>query len=676
MEAAEAEETAMGDLGTATIIIALALTAYSATASFVGVRGRHVALVVSGQRAGYLTTLALGVATLALVVAFLDNDFSISYVAQHSSLSMPRVYTWVAFYAGNEGSLLFVAFALSGMAALSMAMAPRKLGSQRPYANGVLMLILGFFVTVLLLLANPFATLATPPADGQGINPLLTHPGMFFHPPLIMVGLIAISVPFALGIGGLLSGRIDDDWVDLGRVWGIVAWALLAVGLLLGAWWAYTILGWGGYWAWDPVENAAFMPWLGLTAFIHSIMVQKRRGMFRMWNIALINISFSLGAFGIFINRGGPVPSVHSFGASTLGWVFLLFLAIVILCSFGLFFYRIAVLRSTRVLESSLSRESAFLVNNLLLLGIAFVTLWGVVFPLISELTTGRTITVGEPFYNQVNGPLILATIFLMGIGPLLPWRTATWRSVRHAILVPGAITLAITALVGILWAREPVVLIAVGVSTLAAVSVLQEWGRGTAARHRATDAAYPMAFLQLFASNRPRYGGYVAHLAIVMLAFGIVGSSFYNLERDVFLTMGESADIGKYTVEFTSVDTTTYPDRTERVANLRVTEDDTFVATLGAWHGVYPSFNMVSTRAGIRSTPVEDLYVLFSEIQPDGRTAAFRLLLNPLVWWMWLAGPFVVLGTVVALWPARQQAAAYVPSTAADGPLASGGVS
>ena len=244
---------------------------------------------------------------------------------------------------------------------------------------------------------------------------------MFAHPPLIMTGLVAIAVPFSLAVAALLRGRIDDDWVDAGRVWGLVAWVLLGIGLLLGSWWAYTILGWGGYWAWDPVENAAFMPWLALTAFIHSIMVQKRRGMFRMWNIALINISFTLGAFGIFINRGGPVPSVHSFGASTLGWIFLTFLGVVAVASFALFFYRLAVLRSTSSLESALSREAAFLVNNLLLLGIAFVTLWGVVFPLISELATGRTITVGQPFFNTVNGPLMLALVLLMGIGPLLP---------------------------------------------------------------------------------------------------------------------------------------------------------------------------------------------------------------------------------------------------------------
>ena len=652
----------MADLGTATITLALALAAYGFVASFVGANGRQAALVVSGRRANYMATLALGVAVLALVTAFLSNDFSIRYVAEHSNLAMPRIYTWVAFYAGNEGSLLFVAFALSSMASLSIVMTPSRAGTLRAYTNGVLMLILTFFVVVLLVLANPFVELVAAPFDGIGINPLLTHPGMFVHPPMLMTGLVAITVPFALGMGTLLSGRIDDEWVDSARVWGLVAWALLGTGLLLGAWWAYTILGWGGYWAWDPVENAAFMPWLALTAFIHSIMVQKRRGMFRMWNIALINIAYSLGAFGIFINRGGPVPSVHSFGASTLGWVFLTFLGVATLASFGLFFYRLAVLRSTHALESTLSREAAFLVNNLLLLGIAFATMWGVVFPLISELTTGRTITVGEPFFNQVNGPMMLALIFLMGVGPLLPWRTATWATVRRALVVPVAITLAITAAVAVVFeVRIVAVLVGTAVCTLVAVSVLREWVRGTIARHRASGAAYPLAFAALIASNRPRYGGYVVHLAIVMLAFGIIGSTFYGTTRDVFMRVGDSATVGVYTVEFAAVETSTFADRTEREAVLRISRDGEPLGTMRAWNGVYPSFQMVSTRAAIRSTPVDDLYVIFSEVQPDGQTAAFRLLVNPMVWWIWIAGPFVILGTVIALWPARQRAVAYV---------------
>ena len=658
----------MSQLGTLSLVLALALAGYSLGASVAGGRQRNGPLLVSAQRAAYATVPALAVGVFALVTAFLQNEFSIRYVAEHSNLAMPRIYTWVAFYAGNEGSLLFVCFALAAMWALGLSLSPRYLGTLRPYANAVAMLILVFFTGVTLLLANPFVELAAAPVDGLGINPLLTHPGMFIHPPLIMTGLTAVTVPFAFGMGALISGRVDDDWVDVGRVWGLVAWVVLGIGLLLGAWWAYTILGWGGYWAWDPVENAALMPWLGLTAFIHSIMVQKRRGMFRMWNIALVNISFALGAFGIFINRGGPVPSVHSFGASTLGWVFLLFLGVAVVGSFGVFFWRMSILRGSASLESTLSREAAFLVNNLLLLTVAFVTMWGVVFPLISEFVTGETITVAEPFYNQVNGPLLLALVLLMGIGPLLPWRRATWASVRSALVVPAMLTAVAFAALLAMRVFNPIALIAFTVSAFVAASVLQEWARGTRARRRASGDAYPLAFLRLIAANRPRYGGYVVHLAVVMLAFGIIGSQFYNLERDVILGPGDRATIGAYEVEFLGWTTVPFVDRTERTATIDLFRGGTHVKTMEAWQGLYPSFQILSTRAAIHTTPREDVYVLFSEVQPDGESAVFRLLVNPLVWWMWLAGPFVLLGTVVALWPSRQRAVASVPAALPGG--------
>ena len=647
----------MANLGTSTLLIALLLNVYCISMAFFGAKKALRSAVLSARNANNLVTFSLLIAVCVLVAAFLQHDFSIIYVAEHSNLAMPRIYTWVAFYAGNEGSLLFVAFALSLMSSISLSMIPRRVGVLSPYTNGVISVIILFFIVVLISLANPFSAQDLIPVDGKGINPLLTHPGMFIHPPMIMTGLISISVPFSLAMAGLISGQINDDWVDIGRVWGLVAWVLLAIGLLLGSWWAYTILGWGGYWAWDPVENAAFMPWLGLTAFIHSIMVQKRRGMFRMWNIALINISFALGAFGIFINRGGPVPSVHSFGASTLGWVFLLFLAVSTIISFGLFFYRMSLLKGSTSLESALSRETAFLVNNLFLLAIAFFTLWGVVFPIISEITTGETITVGEPYYNQVNGPLKLGLICLMGIGPLLPWRKSNLSQVNRILIVPLVSTTIVVIAISLLFQiTKPIVIIGIAVSTLAAISVFQEWIRGTKARQSSTGRNYLLAFCDLILANRPRYGGYIVHIAIIMLAFGILGSSFYNSEKDVFLAIGESTEIEDYSIEFTGIRTEIFPDRTERIADLKITKGDNELGSIGAWQGIYPSFSMLSTRAAIRSTPIEDLYVIFSETQPDGKTAAFRILVNPLVWWMWLSGPFVILGTIVALWPARKR--------------------
>ena len=315
----------MAELGAISLWIALALAAYSTIGSVAGKLRLSPALVESSQTAMYAAGLALLMATLSLVVAFISRDFEIAYVAAHSDLAMPNRFTWVAFYAGNEGSLLYIATILAIMSAIAVWRAPEKFKDALPYTTAVLMLTLTFFLAVTAVMANPFDKLPFVPLDGDGINPLLTHFGMFFHPPALMAGLIGITVPFAFAIGSLLAGKTGDEWVDAGRVWGMVSWVLLAGGLLLGSWWAYTILGWGGFWFWDPVENAAFMPWLGITAFIHSIMVQKRRGMFRMWNIVLINVAFGLALYGMFMNRGGSVPSVHSFGASQLGWVFLMF---------------------------------------------------------------------------------------------------------------------------------------------------------------------------------------------------------------------------------------------------------------------------------------------------------------------------------------------------------------
>ena len=612
----------------------------------------------SARYATYLAPVALGSSMAGLVGAFVNNDFRVAYVAEHSNRAMDTQYIWVAFYAGNEGSLLFIAFALSALAALAVFFSPRALQPSMPHVNAVLMAVLIFFVAIMVFLADPFARLDFVPPDGQGINPLLTHPGMFIHPPMLMTGLISFAVPFSIVMGTLLSGRTGDEWVDAGRTWGIISWALLGIGLLLGAWWAYTILGWGGYWAWDPVENAGFMPWLVITGFIHSIMVQKRRGMFRMWNLALVIIAFGFAQFGMFINRGGPVPSVHSFGQSTLGWVFLAFMGATMLLSFGVFFWRYNSLKSAQTLESALSRESAFLVNNLLFLGVAFVTLWGVVYPLISEIFQGDTITVGQPYYNQVNGPLFLILILLMGVAPFLPWRHASWTTLRRALLMPAAVALATAALLLLLGVHKPWAVASFAVCALVVAGILREWVRGALARHRLGES-YPVAFARLIAGNRPRYGGYVAHLAVVLLALGVTGSSFYGIQKDVALSPGESADVGAYTLTYVGASAVDKADRIEATAEVQVFRGDDFLGSYHPRRDFYPSFNLASTQAAIRSTPVEDLYIIPGELLEDGR-AIFRVFVNPLVMWMWVAGPLLLLGVTVALWPQREAAAVY----------------
>ena len=654
----------MADLGAACLWMALALAVYSGAASVAGQLRAAPALAESARLAAYVLALTLLVATLSLVQSFIARDFSLAYVAAHSNLAMPNIYTWVAFYAGNEGSLLYIAFALSAMAAAAIRWAPAATRPTLAWTVAILMFIEVFFLAVMAFMANPFQRLPFPVPDGQGINPLLTHFGMFLHPPALMAGLAGISIPMAFSLGGLLGGKGGDEWIDAGRAWGVGIWALLAAGLLLGSWWAYTILGWGGFWFWDPVENAAFMPWIALTAFVHSIMVQKRRGMFRMWNIVLIDVAFALALYGMFMNRGGPVPSVHSFGASTLGWVFLLFLGVGVAVPLAVFFWRYDRMRSAQRLDSMLSREAAFLVNNLLLLGIAFATLWGTVYPLLARLFSEQEITVARPFYDQVNGPLLLALVLLMGIGPLLPWRRANWRSLRRALLIPGMAALAAVALLLALGIRQPYAVVGFGLCALVSTSIIAEWTRGVIARRRSAGDNPLVGFARLIAANRPRYGGYVVHLAVVMVALGVVGQSFYGIQRDVALYPGQSVTVADYRMVYVDTTALAFADRTEFRTTVEVYRDGALLAVMHPRRTFHPDHNMASTRAAIRSTPVEDFYVVPSENREDG-AVGFRILVNPLVWWMWVAGPVMILGTVIALWPARAAVRQTAPASA-----------
>ena len=642
------------DAGYVALPIALVVGIYVVLGSLIGAL-RHVSVLVTSARYGLFTIpILLAVSTAALINAFVTHDFSVKYVAENSNLAMPFNYTWVAFYAGNAGSLLFIALVFSMISVIAVRHMSTRIPRTTPYSTAIIAIILSFFLGVTVFLANPLEQLEVAPLDGRGINPLLVHFGMFIHPPMQMTGLVSVALPFSIAMGALLSGRGGrDEWVDVGRLWGMVSWLVLTIGLLLGAWWAYTILGWGGYWAWDPVENSALMPWFALTAFVHSIMVQKWRGMFRMWNIILVTVAFTLAEMGMFINRGGPVPSVHSFAQSTMGWVFLGFMAFTLIGSLAAFAWRVNTLSSRGSLESWLSRESAFLTQNVIFLAVALITLWGTVYPVISNLFQGTVITVGEPFFNRVNGPLLLILVFLMGVGPLLPWRRANARVVLKILRYPlGLSAVAAIAIAGV-GVREPVVLLALAICVMAVAGIGREWVRGTRSRH-AKGEGYLAAFLTLLASNRPRYGGYVIHLAISMLAVGAIGSSFYSVQLDFTLLPGEKGSLGEYTFRYLDFSEVTHPDRDEVTGLFEVYRGGDYVGKLRARTAFYRNFRMSATRAGIRSTPVEDFYIVPSEFEDGGR-AVFRVYVNPLVWWMWASGALFVLGAALALSPRKR---------------------
>ena len=655
------------EAGQIALALAFAASVYSALASAAGVARRSSETLVSGRFALYSVPALLLASTAALIYAFVTNDFSVRYVAENSSLSMPRAYTWVAFYAGNAGSMLYLAATFSVVCVIAVAGLRRRLPYTAPYATAIMALVLAFLLGVMLFLANPLARTEIVPMDGRGINPLLVHFGMFIHPPLQMLGLVSVAIPFAIGMGAMLANKGgNDEWVDQGRLWGMISWLILTAGLMLGSWWAYTILGWGGYWAWDPVENSALMPWLAMTAFVHSIMVQKRRGMFRMWNMVIIIVGFTMAQLGMFINRGGPVPSVHSFAQSTMGWLFLAFMAVTLLASVTAFIWKSPSLRSRGALESALSRESAFLAQNVLFLTVAFVTLWGTIFPIFSEAASDAAVTVGQPFFNRVNGPLMLGLLILMGAGPTLPWRRASWRSALKALRFPLAFALAVGIALYALGLTRPVALVAFMTCAMTVGGIAQEWIRGTLARRR-NGESYPVAFAMLLSANRPRYGGYIVHLAIIMLAAGAIASSFYSVQRDFAMRPGDTRSLGDYEFTYLGSGSAAFPDRSETYARFEVYQSGRRLGVMEAFRADYPQFRIVSTRGAIRSSPMEDFYIAPSELSDGGGQAVFRVHINPMVWWMWASGPLLVVGTLFALSPRRQpvRASASIPAGA-----------
>ena len=670
----------MSEVGSIALALGICVSAYALVGSLIGIRSNVPELIISSRRAIYMSLLAASAASLALLIAFMTNDFTIKYVYENSNTVMGRGYTLVAFYAANEGSLLYITLALTLMSTLSIRFAPQRFDKALPYTTAILATAICFFFTTMLLVANPFDLLDFDAADGRGINPLLLHPGLYSHPPLTMAGLIGISIPFAFSTGALISGEYGDDWVDIARVFAIIMWGLLGVGMLIGAWWAYTILGWGGYWGWDPIENVALMPWLVLTAFIHSIMVQRRRGMFRMWNIVLIDIAFILSLLGVSINRGGTVVSVHSFAESSLGLLFLGFMILSLVFAFSIFLWRYPKLQSERAVESFLSREASFLVNNFLLLVVTSVTLWGVLFPLFSNLARDVDVSVSAPYFNRVNGPVLLTIIIIMGIGPLLPWRRTSARSLKRWLIPPGVAALAVVAIFMLSGTTEFWAVIGFAAVSFAAVAVLEEWWLGALSRVRNLDEAVPVAWWRLINGNRPRHGGYIVHIAVLSVAIGVIGTQFFDQRYDAAIMPGESIVLDNYRIQFLERRVDDRPDRVAQWADINVysinpddytvernnaaiegrsgfivntdaRNGDRLIGKLAPSYEQHRNFELISVRSGIMTSPLEDLYVIPRDFLQDGRVS-LAVSINPLAVWLWIAGPIFILGTMVALWP------------------------
>jgi len=612
--------------------------------------------------------MLLVTAAIVLLTAFAVHDFSLRYVWEHSNRAMPLDLVLAAFYSGQQGSLLYWATSLSIFTAIVLWQ-QRKPGPQRifmPYVTSVLMLTVGFMTLLLGFVASPFEALPRPPQDGIGLNPLLYDEGMRIHPPMLLAGLMSWTVPFAFAIAALATGKLGNEWVQLSRRYAMVAWLILGLGNVLGAWWAYHVLGWGGYWGWDPVENVALMPWLVGTAFIHSIQMQERRGMLKAWNIALIMVAFFLSIFGTFVVRSGILASVHAFALSAIGPYFLIFLTIVVVGSLALLFWRLPKLRSENQLDALLSREASFLMNNLLFLGITFAIFWGTIYPLVAEALADQKVSVGPPFFKQVVGPLLGALLLLMGIGPLMPWRRASRENLQNNFLVPASGVLIGLAMLFVLGVRDRFALIGFGLCLFVLGTVTQEFTRGTLARHSATGENFVSALGNLVRRNNRRYGGYVVHLAILLIGAGAVGSNVYQQEAQASLAPGESLKVGSYTVVAHGIQTTTPPGVRVVEGLLTVNGED-----LRPQKQFFDNFqNQPSTKVGLRSSPVEDVYVVLAGW--DGEEGAARVsvavFVNPLVSWIWTGGLLLLIGALISLWPAVQPALRTAPARAPRG--------
>jgi len=648
----------MPDLGRAALVIAFLLLAYATVAgAFAAWRARR-RLAASARNALVGAFGATLVAAVVLLVALARHDFSFTYVADHTSRELPLGYTLTAFWGGQEGSLLLWLLVLCAYSALAVLTARHAGREVLAWVVPTLGLVGTFFALLLVFVASPFATQLAA-ADGAGLNPSLQNPYMAIHPPMLYLGYVGLTVPFAFAMGALLARRTDERWIVATRRWTLAAWAFLGIGQLLGAHWAYVEIGWGGYYAWDPVENAALMPWLAATAFLHSVMIQEKRGMLKVWNVLLVVLAFCLSLFGTFLTRSGIIQSIHSFTQSSIGSWFLGFICLITAGSLALIFLRLPLLRAKTRLESLVSREATFLYNNLLLVALALTILWGVIYPLLSEAVTGTAATVSKPYYNFFLHTFGLPLLLLMGIGPLIAWRRASLRALGRTFLWPlGAAVVAGVALLAAGAGSSRVGVIAYTFSVFVLASIVLEFARGTSARKALGNVGWAGAFSSLVSRNRRRYGGYVVHAAVVLLAIGVAGSSAYETVREARLSPGESMSVAGNRLVFRGFQTTTESNHRAIRANVDVYKGGEYLGRYRPGKNQYFAEDQISNEVSIRHDLLTggDLFLIADQVNADG-SVDLKALQKPLVNLLWLAGLVFLGGSLIALWPdAREE--------------------
>ncbi len=665
------------DFGFGTLIVSLMTIIYAAVAAIVGVSRKDQRWIDSARSASLISFPLLSLTVICLMYLIITGHYEVSYVYSVSSNSMPLYLKLTSLWGGQSGSLLFWGWLMS---AFSSAVMLRKWSRDReflPWVIVVTMVTLAFFLGMSIFFENPFTRFwATPdgarieamfppigsalllPPDGRGLNPLLRHPGMIIHPPMLYLGFVSFVIPFAFAIAALITGRTDDRWIRLTRRWTLVAWLFLTIGLVLGMRWAYDVLGWGGYWGWDPVEVAALMPWLTGTALLHSVMIQEKRGMFKQWNMFLIILTYDWVIVGTFLTRSGVLSSVHAFAQSAIGPLFFAFISLTLIISIWLLLYRWKELRSEGQLHSLLSRETLFLVNNLLFLGIFIECNFGVFFPLLSELVTGQKVTFGPAWYLTTTGPLWGGLLLLMGIAPLSAWQISTGRTLGRAIwkpLIPSILVIVVAVVVGV---RQPGALFGFWLVALVGFVTIFEYWRGISARRHGTGENILQSIWHLTAKNRRRYGGYIIHLGIVLMGLGVIGIESFQTQTQGALTPGQSLDLAGYTVTYDSLaEFDTADGKNVARAVMEVSKDGKFIQELYPRRDYYYDAQQPMTIPGVRSTMEDDLYVILVDWQPiSSRQATFKVFHNPLVNWLWIGSIVLILGAIVAVWPSPEK--------------------
>jgi len=642
----------MADFGALCLFVALATSGWAVLASYNGWRAQLGELVLSAERAVYATWALVFLAVLSLQYCIFTDQFDLEYVASYSNRALPRMYKFTALWGGQAGSLLFWLFILVSYASLIVLTNRRRNRPLMPLVVTTLMVVSTFFLGLVSFMSRPFVRLAFMPEDGNGLNPQLQNPFMAIHPPCLYLGYVGLTLPFAFAVAALATGRLDDTWFRTTRRWTILSWFFLGTGVLLGGWWAYVELGWGGYWAWDPVENASLIPWLTCTAFLHSVMIEERKKMLRVWNLSLVIMSFLLSILGTFITRSGVISSVHSFTKSDIGPVFAAFLGLCTLVSVGLLLYRIPLLQSEHRLDSFVSRESTFLFNNLLLVGAAFAVLWGTLFPILSEAVRGVKITVGPPFFNEVMVPIAFALVTLAGICPVIAWRRASALKLVEKIQVPFWALLGAVAALLLGGVRDVYAIVSFSLATFVIATTVMEFWWGTRSRQKVTGQNAGAAFLSLVDRNKRRYGGFVVHLGFILIVIGVTGSTAFKQESTASLRRGESFSVGRYRMVFEDMVSQEDANREFMGARLAVYDGQSRRGTLVPGQNFYKAGQNPSTEVDIRYTLRDDLYLILTGFDPQEGRATLKAYLNPLVNWIWIGGGVLILGAWFAMLP------------------------